>query len=130
VRLADRLRRRSERWTDMLLAYLLPDCEINDVAFDANRARDFARDLEDEFQSTQTEQAWQLMTISLKAAFGTMACKFSPNPDLNSRIAASIIACFPAETFSSSDLFGSLWMERLDSMADDTQAMIAELLES
>ena len=129
VLLADRLRRRSERWTDMLLAYILPNCEIDQVAFDQKRTREFARDLQDEFRGAQMEQAWRLMAVSLKAAFGALACEFSPNPDFNSRIASSIVACFRPETFECTGPFSSLWMERLDSTADDTEAMIADLLE-
>ena len=129
VMLADRLRRRSERWTDMLLAYILPDCEIDNVAFDPKRTREFARDLQEEFRAAQMEQAWRLMAVSLKAAFGTLACDFSPNPDFNSQIALSIVACFRPEAFECTGLFSSLWMERLDSTVDDTQAMIADLLE-
>lgn len=125
---ADRLRRRSERWTDMLLAFILPDCEIDEFAFDANRAREFSRDLQDEFHCDQMEQAWRLMTVSLKAAFGALACKFSPNPDMNSQIASSIVACFRPEVFECTGPFNSLWMERLDVAADDTQAMITDLL--
>jgi hypothetical protein len=130
VQLADRLRRRSERWTDMLLACLLPVCDIDQVAFDEMRAREFARDLQEEFQDEPVQQGWRLLTVSLKAAFATMACEYSPNADLNGRIASSIVACFRADMFECSSLFKSLWMERLCSTTEDAQAMIAELLES
>ena len=41
----NRLRRRMERWTDMLLGRIMLQHDISDLAFDAQRARDFATDL-------------------------------------------------------------------------------------
>src|SRR4051812_46474662 len=40
------LRRRVERWTDMLLAHLAGTIDVNEFAFDMERARDFAEDLD------------------------------------------------------------------------------------
>ncbi len=126
----NRLRHRSERWTDMLLAYMLPDCPVDEIAFDKKRCRDFADDLREEFQGAQAEQAWRLMTASLRAAFGAVVCPYSPNADLNGQIGASVAACFRPDTFDSTDLFSSFWMERLNNLTEDAQAMIEELLEA
>ena len=54
----------------------------------------------------------------------------SPNAELNARIAASILACFPAELFDSTGLLRSLWLMRLTNVAEDTQGMIDELFKS
>ncbi len=130
VHAMNRLRHRSERWTDMLLAHLRPDCEVDQFAFDEKRCRDFADDLREEFQENQFEQAWRLMTVSLRAAFSTGACTHSPNADLNGQIGSSIAGCFRPDVFDSTDLFRTFWIDRLNNLTEDAQAMIEELLEA
>ena len=65
---------------------------------------------------------------SLRAAFRTGLSPLSPNAGLNTRIANSILSCFPSEAFDSTGLLRSPWLMRLTDVADDTQGMIAELL--
>jgi hypothetical protein len=130
VHVMNRLRHRSERWTDMLLAHLVPDCEVAQFAFDAKRCQDFADDLREEFQGDQFDQAWRLMTVSLRATFVATAREHSPNADLNGQIGSSVAACFHPDVFDSSDLFRTFWIERLNHLTDDAQAMIEELLEA
>ncbi len=125
----NRLRRRTERWTDMLLGYLLPEFDVSEFAFSASRARDFASDLKHESEHTSDGQVWKLVLASLRAAFQHGLSDASPNADLNERIAASVLACFRSELFDSSGLVKSLWLVRLNQAADDTQGLIDELVE-
>jgi hypothetical protein len=125
----NRFRRRSERWTDMLLAHLAAECETGDLAFERERVQQFAADLRSERQAGTDEQAWHLMKIALRAAFAPAAGE-TPHADLNKRIVSSVLSCFPPEVFDSTGLLSFLWMERLDYTAADLEAMIAELLEA
>jgi len=96
----NRLRRRAERWTDLLIE------EINTPGtFAANHP------------SGRIEN-------QLRTPFSAA----SPNPELNARIAASVIASFPAESFEGVGLCRSLWLARVMSAADDAQRMIDGLL--
>ncbi|HEY8368605.1 MAG TPA: hypothetical protein VIM86_04745, partial [Thermodesulfobacteriota bacterium] len=52
----------------------------------------------------------------------------SPNADLNERIAAGILACFPPELFDSTGLFHSLWMVRLRYATEEAEGMLEELI--
>jgi hypothetical protein len=128
VGVMNQLRRRSERWTDMLLAHLLPECRVDHVAFDFARCRDFADDLHDEVEHVPDDRAWHLMAFALRAAFRAGSRGRSPNPDLNARIASAVAACFDWDTFDSLGPFGELWMQRLNHVTEDLQAMIEELL--
>jgi hypothetical protein len=128
VGVMNRLRRRSERWTDMLLAHLVPECEVEDIAFDAGRCYDFADDLRDEYELTPIGQTWKLMALSLRAAFRAVACESSPNADLNAQIGAAVAACLHQETLDSIEPFTELWMQRMDNLTEDMQTMIEELL--
>ena len=96
----NRLRRHADRWTELLLEEVESP---GSVVADRTPGR-----FEGKFQ------------VSFMAA--------SPNPDLNARIAASIVGCFPEEVFDGVGLCLSLWFARVMSAADDAQCMIDRLL--
>ena len=124
----NRLRRQTERWTDMLLGYLGADQDVSDFAFDSERVRDFASDFRHEQASAPGGQAWQLALASLRTTFQSGLSGESPNADLNQRIACSILACFGSELFDSHGIFKSHWLLRLSQVADDTQVLVDDLL--
>ncbi len=122
------LRRRSERWTDLLIGYLRGLHDVDEFAVDPIRARDFSEDLQYQSNLKGGRHAWPLVLASLRTAFQRGLSPDAPNADLNGQIAASILACFPGELFDSTGLFRSLWMVRLTNTADDAQGMLDELL--
>lgn len=124
----NRLRRRVERWTDVLVGHLMGIHDVSEFAADPDRAKDFAQDLKDRSQLQGGHHVWPLMHASLRAAFQRGLSPESPNADLNARIAASVLSCFPTEMFDSAGLMRSLWLMRLTNMAEDTQVMIDGLL--
>ncbi len=124
----NRLRRRAERWTDLLVGHLAGIHDVSEFAVDPNRARDFADNSPCRSSRRGGRQAWPLMMASMRAAFQQGLSPDSPNADLNARIAAAILSCYPPELFDSTGLLRSLWMMRLTNIADDTQGMIEELL--
>src|SRR5436190_13800894 len=63
------LRRRVERWTDMLLAHLAGMIDINEFAFEPERAHDFAEDLDHQAAQAERRVTCRLMLLSLKASF-------------------------------------------------------------
>jgi hypothetical protein len=124
----NRLRRRAERWTDVLLGGLMHLVDVSEFAFDAERAADFAVDLADRRGCLGGRQAWRLTLVALRTTFLTCLSPIVANPDSNARITASILGCFQGELFDSTGLFQSLWMVRLTANASDAQGMISELL--
>ncbi len=47
---------------------------------------------------------------------------------MNARIAAGVLACFPAEMFDGRGLVRSLWLVRLVNYSADAQGLVEELL--
>ncbi len=125
----NQLRRACERWTDVLLAHLIADYDVGEFAFDCARALDFAADLRAERQQPTGRLSSELLLASLRDNFQKQLSSATPNSDLNQSLAASILSCFRAELFDSTGLCKSLWLVRLDSTANDTERMIAELLD-
>jgi hypothetical protein len=122
------LRRRTERWTDLLVGHLARLHDISEFAFEAERARDFAQDMQYRGNMRGGRHVWPLLMASLRAGFRQTLGEESPNTDLNARIAASILSCFPTDLFDSTGLMRSLWLLRLTNMAEDTQCKIDDLL--
>jgi hypothetical protein len=124
----NRLRHQTERWSDVLLGCLAGWQDIGEFAVDAARARDFADDLAQQGHEPGAEAVWPVMLASLHATFRQALVAPSPNPDLNAKIAASIVACLPPELFTPIGTLDSLWLARIASLTADTQVLIDELL--
>ncbi|MDA1052589.1 MAG: hypothetical protein O3C40_19200 [Planctomycetota bacterium] len=121
----NRMRRRNERWNDLLLGYLPNTADVAEFAFSAARVKEFAADRR---ASASPETAWSLLVASLRIAYQRQTCATSPNEDLNRRVAAGILACLPGELFESTGTIKSLWLLRMQHAASDTQGMIEQLI--
>jgi len=124
----NRLRRRTERWTDLLLSRIMIDYDVSELAFDRNRVHEFASDLRHEQRTGVAAHAWPLVIASLRAAFQKGISPIPACADLNDRIAGGILACFGPEMFDATGLPQSLWQIRLTNVTDDTAGMLEELL--
>jgi hypothetical protein len=122
------LRRRTERWADLLVGYLVGLEDVSQFAVDPQRARDFAEDLRYRSNLQGGRHTWPLVLASLRTAFGEGLGSVSPNADLNAEIASSILACFQPELFDSTGLLRSLWLVRLANVTNDAQGMVEDLL--
>jgi hypothetical protein len=129
VEALDQLRRRVERWGDMLLAHLADEVPIEEFAFDAERACDFAVDLDRRAAHDERDFTTQLMFASLRASFSTGLSDRSPNSDLSRKIGSAVLACFRDELAISSGLSPALWLERICRTASDTEDWIDELMQ-
>lgn len=124
----DHLRRRSERWTDLLIGQLSGLEDVAEFAIDPERARDFARDLRDQGRQPGGRLAWSLVLSALRSSFRNPLSRVSPNADLNARIAEGILACLPPAVFDGLGVPQSLHLWRLMQAGDDAQGMLEELL--
>lgn len=104
----DQVRRRVERWTDLLLGHLVEHYSVEDFAFNAERSRDFGS--QQLLQSTDRprEQVWALVLVGLRMAFPTAANTSPPNEYFQHQIIASILACFPMDSFQPEGPFRSI----------------------
>ena len=123
----DRLRRRAERWNDLLLANLRIDFDVRELAFEPETTREFSADLRAERVPSDLQTA-QFAVGSIRSAFRGSLTDASPNSDLNRRIAASIFACFRPLPIDTVALPKAPWLERLHSATSDSLGWIAELL--
>lgn len=124
----NRLRRRCERWTDLLLSRIAGFTEVGDLAFDMDRVSDFQREIGADSTAPNAGFAWKLVLGSIRASFASGLANRSPCEDLNAKIASSILACLSSEMFDATGMLKSHWIHRIERVSADTQGMIEDLL--
>ncbi len=122
----DGLRRRSERWADILLAHTSQPAYISNFAVDPQRALRYSRDFHGRRDSA--EQLWPRLQSTLRLAFREETGLPSRNSDLNRRIAGSVLAAFAWPQPSEPRLSSSLWLERIERLAQDSEKLLDGLL--
>ncbi len=122
------LRRKVERWTDLLLAFLAHNGSVSEMAFDASRFQDHADDLRHSRRQGKWDLVVQVLMASLKSAFAEKLAPDSPNADLNQKVSEAILLSLPPDLFDSTGLFKSLWLLRMHHVANETEGMIRQYL--
>lgn len=123
------LRHRTERWSDVLIGHLATGHDVSEFAVEPDRARDFAEDFARQRCQEGGRFAWPMLLASLRAAFQEWLEPEGPNCDLNVRIAASILACFPREVFDATGVMQSGWLLRITQITSEAEGMLEELME-
>ena len=119
----NRLRRRLERWTDLLLGNL-PHAEIAAMfAYHPKRVRDYCQEKKT-IELAEQHVRKKVLLASFAADLLRDTNRYSANPDLNQDVITGILACYPADRFDASGLPKSvkqLWFEKAH---NDTQLLI------
>jgi hypothetical protein len=110
----DRLRRRVERWTDVLIGPLLAHYgdELGDFAFDHRRACDFGSEQLDARLRSLAQPTWSFLLAGLRSAFPNDPTPTSPKDPVYP-ILRSILALFPDDAFRPEGPIQSLRLTRL-----------------
>jgi hypothetical protein len=124
----DRLRRTSERWNDLLVGGLWALGDVSEFAVDRERAEDFALAFESSPGDRSGPLLWSLVLGSAESALAEGMAPVSPNADLNSRIAGSVLRCFdPRSLATQGTIFASLpW--RMTHLVNHAESLIDQIL--
>jgi len=122
----DRLRRKSERWSDILLAYSRADEFLTEFAVEPARAARYARDIQASFDSD--ERRWSRVRNGLRLTFDGELSQRPLRPDLNRRIAASLMESWPVLEARDFQLQPALLLQWSESLANRSQTLIDQLL--
>lgn len=123
----NKVRRRIERWTDLLLGYLSRVTPITEFCFEPDRARDFAHELDEPASGALRSVREQLVLVSLRASLEGCLSPGSGNRDLNRRIGGAIVQALAAAHLDAAALVPSLWLERIEQGACRAETLLAEL---
>lgn len=132
------LRRRTERWTDLLLGYVLPLCatpsarspvgHVVEFTFDAARAQEFSYDAQTHVGShgETIGGANPLLLAAVRESFASAASE-SLCGDLHRRVAGASLGLFGPETFDSHGILRSSFAARLERTTEETVGMVEDL---
>jgi hypothetical protein len=109
----DLLRRRLERWTDVLVGHLVRRYALSGFAFDLERAREFGEEqLEDSWGRGDVE-AWDVYLVCLRTSFFDVTLPDGRLAELREGIAQWMLAAFPRESFLDTGPMQSVGLRRL-----------------
>lgn len=91
----DRLRRRVERWTDVLVGPLVRKYDVTDFVFDVERARDFGTTQPPAALSTMNLAMSQLTLVGLSHAIPRSTHTDSTRATLDLAVARSVLSALP-----------------------------------
>lgn len=110
----DQLRRKVERWTDILVGHLVRRYGVTECAFDADRARDFGDEqLSD--GGRQELHVWDLYLTCLRTSFPALKLPRGRLNYLREEQLRQMLASYPPEVFSETGTMKPAWLYRLES---------------
>jgi len=112
--LLDRLRRKTERWTDLLLGHLVVRYPVVDFAFDERRARDFGSEQLASRVAGPDDRVWDLILAGLRLAFPIKQTLLATDSGHGCQIVRSVLSTFPADAFMVDGPFKSVLHGRID----------------
>lgn len=96
--LIDQTRRRAERWSDVLLGHLVLQYDVDEYAFDPDRARDFGQEQAGHDVRDSNRPVWELIFAGLRIAFSATTQRGLR--DCHHReLVGAILRTFPIEAF-------------------------------
>lgn len=126
-----RVRRRVERWTDLLLGEMQRQIDVAEMAHDARRVRDYARTAPTgprKAGAATDRLAEDGLILALRETFATSLSPVTLHPQVNQAIATSVLGCFHGDWLDSSAWSPDHWLTRLHHSSNDTLLWIDDLL--
>ena len=108
----DRIRRRIERWTDLLAGHVIRRYGLADFAFDVERALDFG---EEQLRNwgPQREPIWELYFVCLRSNFPDVPLPGGIQAQWRDEVFRSILQCLPGALFIDDGRLRSVRLQRL-----------------
>jgi hypothetical protein len=123
----DHLRRRVERWTDVLIGHLVHKFGVVQFAFDPDRARDFGEEQLADTWSGRDLQVWDLYLTCLRTAFPPLTLPGGRPRYLREENLRQMLASLPRDLFEDGGTFKSVWYRRLESSPSQIDQLPAAL---
>ena len=126
----DRLRRKAERWTDLLIGHLVRKDQLPEFAFENQRSLDFGQSQLNQFVRATDESVLEFVHAGIRLAFSTLPAETSVSVPWNKGIVRSILGSFPLDCFDEAGLFKSLRRMRIERPSLESPPFSAEAIAS
>lgn len=110
----DRIRRRAERWTDLLVGHLALKYDLEQFAFVSRRSLEFGQSQMQQIVEASDEPVWEFALAGVRLGFSALQSVQSPSDNWNRSIVESIIGSFPPDCFAASGLFQTVPLSRIE----------------
>jgi len=95
----DRVRRKAERWSDILIGQFVTRHGLEELAFDVDRSTEFAESQVREILKATDEPVWEFVLAGIRIAFATLGTVSAPSSKSHAAILSAVMGCFPADMF-------------------------------
>ena len=109
----DRLRRKAERWTDILIGHLTLNFQLDEFAHEPERAVEFGEGQIHEILRATDEPLWEFILTGIRLAF-TQQQETVPSEEWNQGIVRSVLGSFPADSFDEFGTFKGIRRVRIE----------------
>ena len=124
----ERLRRKVERWTDVLIGHLVVRYGVDEYAFHAGRAREYGEEQLRQEAESGSEHVWALVFTGLRMAFPPLPTQSHfPNEFLEHQILGTVLGCFPSAAFGADGQFLSQYSARVERSSRQPERLPVEL---
>lgn len=109
----DRLRRKTERWTDILIGHLALNFQLDEFCHEPDRAVEFGEGQIREILRATDEPLWEFVLTGIRLAFAQQQ-EPTPSETWNQGIVRSVLGSFPADSFDEFGTFKGIRRVRIE----------------
>lgn len=109
----DRLRRKCERWSDLLIGHLVLNYQLDEFAFEGHRSLEFGQSQVREILRATDEPAWEFVIAGIRLSFQDES-QAAPSDAWNRGIVRAVLSSFPADCFEEAGTFRSIRRVRIE----------------
>lgn len=124
----DRIRRKAERWSDLLIGHLVLHYQLDQFAFEEARSIEFGQSQIREIVKATDEPVWEFVLAGVRLAFSSVNDMDAPSDTWNRGIVRSVLGAFPRDSFDSTGTFKSIRRVRIERSSTSTDSLSEVLL--
>lgn len=109
----DRVRRKIERWSDLLVGHIVRRYGVTDFTYDVDRALDFGEEQMRHGRGVRQDQIWDMYFLCLRSAFPESVLPGGVQGERRDEILKSILNCLPESLFLTDGMMASVALSRL-----------------
>ena len=125
----DRIRRKSERWADLLIGPLVLKFQLDEFAFEVDRAVEFGQSQMREIMRATDEPVWEFVLTGIRLAFKTLPDETPPSDAWNRGIVRHVLGSFPPDSFDEFSQFKSISRARVEHSSERSDRVADALLQ-
>lgn len=126
----DRLRRKAERWSDLLCGHLILNFQLEEFAFEPDRAVEFGQSQMREILRASDEPVWEFVLMGIRLAFKKMPDETPPSDAWNRGIIRNVLGSFPSDCFDDFGQFKGLRRSRVERSSERSDRFADALLQT